>query len=139
MVPPKVQSLILGVLLTACMSVQAEPALTHEGENARFWVHGRLSPYNGTPSFRIWIVGTERILGVTDSLDTGQENPSMPQALLDVFLAQPDVFGTAIYADFYVEPLRADLKGTMRPIRIVNAKKLVVTYADRIVVMKDRL
>jgi hypothetical protein len=27
-------------------------------------VHGRLMYYNGTPSFRVWVVGTNRVLGV---------------------------------------------------------------------------
>jgi hypothetical protein len=26
-------------------------------------VHGRLMYYNGTPSFRVWVVGTNRLLG----------------------------------------------------------------------------
>src|SRR5439155_26631041 len=31
-----------------------------------FRVHGRLAYYNGNPSFRIWRIGTDRILGVQD-------------------------------------------------------------------------
>ena len=32
-----------------------------------FEIHGRLSLYNGTPSVRLWPVGTKRLLGVRES------------------------------------------------------------------------
>ena len=40
-------------------------------------VHGRLMAYNGTPTFRIWVVGTKRLLGVhqTQSSDDTQISP----------------------------------------------------------------
>ena len=30
-----------------------------------FTIHGRLRAYNGNPTFRIWPIGTRRIVGVT--------------------------------------------------------------------------
>src|SRR6185436_2347848 len=32
-------------------------------------VHGRLSVYNGTPSIRLWPLGTKRLLGIIDPND----------------------------------------------------------------------
>src|SRR5262245_56312218 len=50
-----------------------------------FTVRGRLSAYNGAPSMRIWVVGTDRILGISqgrfapDGYDFLPSN--MPQAV----------------------------------------------------------
>jgi hypothetical protein len=108
--------------------------LAHEKETGRFWIHGRLSAWNGTPTFRIWVVGTKRILGVTQNPESANSDfPEMPQDLVDVFFAQDSVFGTNIYGDFLVEPLIPDKKGAMRPVRIIAFKKLVVTYGDKLV------
>jgi hypothetical protein len=32
-----------------------------------FTVHGRLNPWNGTPIFRIWLVGTNRLLEMAEA------------------------------------------------------------------------
>jgi hypothetical protein len=37
---------------------------TPENAAACYWAHGRLSAYDGTPSFRLWKIGTRRILGI---------------------------------------------------------------------------
>src|ERR1035438_7832407 len=61
-------------------------------------VRGRLSYYNGTPSTRIWIVGTHRILGVPSE---DSDLPSNVRPLLKGF-------GDQIFADFVVCPLSKD-------------------------------
>ncbi len=130
----KILYILLAALLAESSAIYATPSLAHEDENGPFWVHGRISPWNGTPTFRIWVVGTKRILGVTD-----QDSESIPKSFLDLFLSQTSVFGTKVYADFYVEPLKPDKKGFMRPIRLLKAKKIVVTYDDKVVLKKDKL
>lgn len=84
-----------------------------------FTIHGRLSCYNGTPSFRIWKVGTHRLFGVVDD---DVENPRFPDNLAR---AHPD-FGTDIYGDFLVCPLTASKPGWMQMVKIRSARHLVV-------------
>jgi hypothetical protein len=82
--------------------------------------HGRLSLWNGTPSIRIWIVGTHRILGVGGNGD----KYFLPKALLDMM-----AWGKDIYGDFYVTPLTKYKKGAMQMVRIDDARNLVI-YRD---------
>lgn len=61
-----------------------------------FVVRGRLSAYNGTPTFRIWPVGTHRLLGVIPSDDPR----SLPGKLRGVAGFEQDVFGTFTVCPF---------------------------------------
>ena len=85
-----------------------------------FKVHGRLSVYCGTPSCRIWIVGTKRILGL-DQTDT-PEIALMPPELQALLTTENLIFG-----DFTVVPLTKDEAGVMRIVRVVAAENLVIT------------
>ena len=86
--------------------------------DAAFQVHGRLSLYNGNPGFRIWIVGTKRILGVAES---PPEEPLMPAELFE--LARENL----VFGDFTVVPLTKDEPGVMRRVRVIRAERLVIT------------
>jgi len=102
-------------------------SLAHENENNPFWVHGRLSPYNGTPTFRIWVIGTKRMLGVSQRpLPANPDYSLMPDALFGIFFTQESMWAAKVYADFLVEPLAPDEKGVMRPVKILAAKNIVV-------------
>ncbi len=83
---------------------------------ACFTIHGRLSPSNGTPSLRIWIINTKRILGVIPS-----EDEIIPQALVEHLR-----FGNNIYGDFTVCPFTESKPGEMQRVCIEEAKNLVV-------------
>lgn len=85
-----------------------------------FTVHGRLFASNGTPSIRIWRVGTKRILGVTDG--GGPETPGIPDNLSKRFRA----FENQIYGDFAVCPFSKEKPGEMRSVCIESASHLVV-------------
>src|SRR5215470_15097020 len=61
-----------------------------------FKIHGRLSVYNGTPSFRIWRIGTSRMLGVSDSHSGVSQLPADLESKLD--------WGVEIFGDFEVCP-----------------------------------
>src|SRR5690349_8657057 len=61
-----------------------------------FSVHGRLGAYNGGPAFRIWVIGTTRILGL------GESQGCVLPAALDTLVGIEDKF---VYADFVVRPL----------------------------------
>ena len=60
----------------------------------RLTVHGRLTYYNGTPSCRIWIVGTKRLLGVRQS---GDEVAYMPKGLRDLMSWDTDIFADFVF------------------------------------------
>ncbi len=85
-------------------------------------VHGRLKYYNGTPSFRIWMVGTDRLLGVKEvSVGDNPEHPLMPLSLWRmVGDADFEVFG-----DLEVCPLSRPRKGEMQSICVESAAHLI--------------
>ncbi|HMF84958.1 MAG TPA: hypothetical protein VK598_01255, partial [Nitrospiraceae bacterium] len=65
-----------------------------------FSVRGKLAGYQGYPEWRIWWVGTKRILGVA-----GHEDPLVPADIRKILDAPEfDFDRSAIYADFLVCP-----------------------------------
>jgi len=82
---------------------------------ACFTVHGRLSAYNGAPTFRIWRIGTRRILGVA-----GGEDPVMPPSLRAQAGFDADLFG-----DYEVCPFTPERPGRMQMVCIESASRLV--------------
>ena len=105
-------ALALIVAASCCFGAEENPA------GPAFQVHGRLSLANGNPGFRIWIVGTKRILGVAES---PPEQPLMPSKLFA--LARDNL----VFADFTAVPLTKDEPGVMRMVRVIRAEKIVVT------------
>jgi hypothetical protein len=89
-----------------------------------FWVHGRLSAYNGTPTFRIWPIGTRRMLGVVDA-DGGSQSANVLPADIRARV-MPDAFAVSLFGDFRVCPLAADRPGHMRAVQLRQARGLVV-------------
>ncbi len=73
-------------------------------------IHGRLSVYNGTPSLRIWVVGTKRLLGVVPS-----ESEIMPDKLLNIFKQN---IAARVFADFEVCPFSIEKEGHMQSVCI---------------------
>ena len=82
-------------------------------------VHGRLSIYNGNPTFRLWIVGTNRILGISGG---DLEPAEMPKQLEKLFTST----NVTIYGDFTVSPITTYQDGVLQFVRIEKAKNLVV-------------
>jgi hypothetical protein len=120
---------LLFILALALLS--GSGPLRADKEGSAFTVHGRLSFYNGTPSFRILIVGTKRILGIRQH---GNEQPDVPKDLRDLISLDRDVF-----ADFTVEPLTPSEPRVMQTVRVLSASKIVVTEGNKIVLRKDKL
>jgi hypothetical protein len=86
-----------------------------------FRVRGRMNYYNGTPSVRIWIVGTNRIVGVSESrfVENGYSNlPDDLSAKLS--------FDTDLFADFTVCPFTAPRAGEMRMVCVDSAENVRV-------------
>jgi hypothetical protein len=88
-----------------------------------FNVHGRLSVYNGTPSIRLWPLGTKRLLGVIDPADVSNApGPTILPADINGKLDwNKDVFG-----DFIVCPLTRPQTGRMQTVCIASGKNLIV-------------
>jgi hypothetical protein len=88
-----------------------------------FKLHGRLSVGNGTPSMRIWRIGTKRILGVL---------PSETEIVPEVVRANVE-FQTNLYGDFEVCPFERERPGAMQTVCVESASNLV---AERFIVGK---
>jgi hypothetical protein len=94
-----------------------------------FKVRGRLRFYNGGPVFRIWPVGTKRILGVVDGVNYfsvkyyNECYVNIPDELLDKMEGD---WHKEMFADFLVCPFRDDEPGVMRPICVESAENIFV-------------
>jgi hypothetical protein len=86
-----------------------------------FTVHGRLSLYNGSPSARIWQIGSNRILGVTESRCVEPECPQMPDELRKMLNWEEGIF-----ADFLVCPFTESKPEHMQFVCIESARNLHV-------------
>ena len=106
------------------------PCKTPENASECFWTRGRIREGNGTPAYRMWKVGTKRLLGIysglstyNDPLSLDNENPEFP-ANIDKTWA-PEV-GAPLYDEFEVCPLAPEHPGAMRPVCVESAKNLFV-------------
>ena len=121
----RTNALVALVLLPISTSGQASPepgprCAATSAVGPCFRVHGRLFAANGAPTFRIWVVGTRRILGVHgDDAEAGRPT-GYPACLV------PHIgFDKNLYADFTVCPVAPDRPGRMRPVCIESASNLV--------------
>lgn len=121
---------LLVSLILPCIGNAEDISKSSEMPNAPFKVHGRLSASNGNPLYRIWIVGTKRILGVPGG---DLEPAEMPKELEQIFhsLVEEgrDPTSIGIYADFKVTPLTEYNQGYMQYVRINSVENLVI-YCD---------
>jgi hypothetical protein len=106
---------LFALTLLAGQDVQAGPAA-----GACFWVHGRLSAANGAPTFRLWPIGTKRILGVNVAHHEGAAIGDLPSPL--PVLMSPDAFNVDVYGDFHICPMTPDQPGRMRFVRLEQAR-----------------
>lgn len=86
-----------------------------------FKVYGRIKIYNGTPCVRIWPVGTNRLLGVSEGRFYNEEYANIPPDLAELLACD-----TEIFADFVVCPFTPDEPGVMRLVCIDSASNIVV-------------
>jgi len=123
--------LTLLMVLGSCVVV-AYPTTSQSAKSCRtrsnlvgkcFTVRGRLSVYNGTPSIRLWPMGTKRLLGVLDpdNVSSAPGENTIPASVLNKLNFDRDVFG-----DFLVCPLTRSRPGRMQTICIESGSKLSV-------------
>jgi hypothetical protein len=129
----QIQFSLLSLLsLILISSVWARPRSAPETDSCKrrpdivgkcFNVHGRLSVYNGTPSIRLWPLGTKRLLGIIDPNDTSNApGPSiLPLEIKNKLDWNKDVFG-----DFAVCPLTVAKSGRMQTVCIESARNLTI-------------
>jgi hypothetical protein len=82
-----------------------------------FVVRGRLSAYNGNPTFRIWRKDTSRFLGVVPSEDPR----SLPAELRGIASFEHDAFGT-----FTVCPFTPSKAGVMQFVCVESVRDVQV-------------
>jgi hypothetical protein len=87
-----------------------------------------LAFYNGTPAYRLWKVGTHRLLGIysgpsVDRLSLDNENPELPASIYRVY--DPAV-GGLLFGDFEVCPLEPEVAGAMQAACIESARNLLL-------------
>jgi hypothetical protein len=112
---------VLKVLLAAAMVLgrrAAEPCASNPRLVGKcFVVHGRLSAYNGNPTFRVWRVGTTRILGLAGPNPGDLVEP--PEGL-----TCKAAFDCDTYADFLICPFSKEEAGVMQRVCIESAKNV---------------
>jgi hypothetical protein len=138
--------IMLAVILSWPLAISGEKAQariisckTPANQNACYWVHGCLGLYNGNPAFRLWKIGTTRLLGIFSGpssyhgpvADTtplmDDEGPEFPANVRRTLKTHQE-FGLPrrIYADFEVCPLEPEKPGAMQAACIESAKNIAV-------------
>lgn len=84
-----------------------------------FEFYGRARQGNGTPSARIWRLGTHRIYGVDD-----EGFPDNVNSLMQDRSAHQDVFSNDVYAVFLVCPYAKAVKGHMQSVCVAKARNI---------------
>ena len=84
------------------------------------WVEGRLSAYNGTPTFRIWPKGTRRLLGVVSRSGMSDGADLLPPK---VSRMGPS-FDHDLWGSFRVCPKIPERAGWMRMVVVTDARHL---------------
>lgn len=86
-----------------------------------FVIRGRLSIYNGSPTARIWEIGTHRLLGVSDGQFQKDGYANLPESIQSMV-----GFGIDLYGDFKVYPFTESRPGVMQLICVESGKHLVM-------------
>lgn len=109
------------LIIAALCYVATPPAVA--GESACRNVHGRMSLSNGTPSVRIWVVGTHRMLGVVQQ---DKRFTDLPANIRQLWAAHGDdeMWSSDLFGDFRVCALTKDRPGRMQFVRVEEAANL---------------
>ena len=106
------------------------PCKTPDNAASCYWTRGRLGVYNGNPSFRVWRIGTTKIVGIhSDSYAQRRdpedgEHPEFPPNILK--LVDQLVDGHRIFADFEICPFAPERRGEMQFGCIESANNVVI-------------
>lgn len=123
------------------------PCKTPENASLCYWAHGRLTAGSGDPSYRIWKIGTRRILGVFNGpshypprKEEDVESPELPAELNRAYQADNRRLKRATgimwavpppaFADFEICPLEPERRGWMQSVCIESAKNIFIQDDD---------
>jgi hypothetical protein len=125
-------ALALAANLAVC-SVEAQTTCQHSPLLAGrcLWVHGRLSPWNGSPSYRIWQVGTHHVMGVHDADNAHEFMYPLPPAVRAATPAGADPAKTAIWGDFLLCPFTKARPGWMQYVCVAQTAHLSASPITR--------
>ena len=85
-----------------------------------FTIHGRMRFGNGTPSLRIWQVGTSHYLGVTaGKVADDADEPILPKEII------LDAYST-VYGDFEVCPFTKKNEGALQYVCVESGSSLII-------------
>ena len=137
-------------LVLACAKMLGEskssertiPCKTPEVAPSCYWTHGRLAMGNGNPSYRLWRIGTNRLLGIYSgpvafnsrwkskyALDN--EGPQLPSNVdEELWRGVNGPWPNVVFADFQVCPLNKEKPEVMQSACIESAKNLKVKKGD---------
>jgi len=89
-------------------------------------VHGRLALANGTFSYRIWVIGTHRMLRVVDDQgDNFNELRKLPVPIAQRLHAyKDDPFRPQVFADYTVCDFTKREPGVMQSVTVTAAKNI---------------
>ena len=123
-------SLYFSALLLMCANAaDAAPSSALACKNsphrvgACFAVHGRLAVYNGSNVFRIWPIGTHRLIAIVNTDDRTVE-PVLPPEI-ESPLERGTATGVALFGDYEVCPVTRQKPGVMQDVCLVRATNLV--------------
>jgi hypothetical protein len=96
---PKLIGVVLSFAIAACahgrdqssLGCKKNPAVV----SACYSLRGRISAYNGTPSLRIWPVGSARLLGILPA-----ENEILPNTIRGMVSFDQSVFANLVVCPF---------------------------------------
>jgi hypothetical protein len=129
--------LLVTLLFAAILSVSGIPqrvskrkiaCKTTENAASCSRTHGRLANYNGTPTLRLWKIGTKRIMAIHSGPgykrgdNKENESPEVPANVDYAF--KTDL--TRVYGDFEICPLEPERHGEMQIVCIESAKNIFV-------------
>jgi hypothetical protein len=86
-----------------------------------FEVRGRLAFYNGSPSMRIWPIGTNRLLGISEGKYFLEGYANIPSVLVSQLK-----WGYAIYANFVACPFTKQARENMQLVCVESATNVQV-------------
>ena len=111
------------LILAAICLFATSAALAREGGCRA--IHGRMTLSNGTPSVRIWIIGTHRVLGVVQQDERFED---LPANIRRLWAAHGDdaMWSSDLFGDFAVCPVTRSEPGRMQLVRVLGATRLHV-------------
>jgi hypothetical protein len=92
-----------------------------------FNVRGWLAYYNRAPSLRLWPVGTNRLLGISEGCVSVPGYDNVPPKVVGRLAS----FENEMFADFTVCPFTKDEPGVMRLICIEAARNILVREREQ--------